>query len=120
MNFRCTKYQMVDSRYGLARATLRIGPILSAPRAARPCCPKTPLTTWRRLGAVIPVHLFVVSFLGWVQSEQHEIIQYLQEENRVLKEQLRTSRIRFTDDQRRRLAGLGAPLGRRLLTQIAL
>jgi hypothetical protein len=47
---------------------------------------------------VIPVHLFVVSFLGWLQPEQHEIIKYLREENRVLKEQLRTSRIRFTDD----------------------
>ena len=68
---------------------------------------------------MIPVHLFVVSFLGWLQSEQHEIIKYLREENRALKEQLRTSQIRFTDDQRRRLAGLGAPLGRRLLMQIA-
>jgi hypothetical protein len=60
-------------------------------------CPKTAdhlAWTWR----VIPVHLFVVSFLGWLQPEQHEIIKYLREENRVLKEQLRTSRIRFTDD----------------------
>jgi hypothetical protein len=82
-------------------------------------CPKTPLTTSRRLAAVIPVHLLVVSLLGWFQSEQYEIIQYLPEENHVPKEPLRTSRVRFADHQRRRLAGLGAPLGRRLLVQIA-
>jgi hypothetical protein len=58
-------------------------------------------------------------FLGWLQCDQHEIIQYLREENRVPKAQLRTSRIRLTNGQRRRLAGLGAPLGRRLLTRIA-
>ena len=59
------------------------------------------------------MHLFVVSFLGWHKSEQHEIIQYLREANRLLNEPLRTARIRFTADQRRRPAGLGAPLGRR-------
>ena len=98
----------VDTR-GLARRgqqapTPSSSAALVAVMEAAAWCPKTPLTTWRRLGAVIPVHLFVVSCLGWLQSEQHEIIQYLREENRVLKEQLRTSRTRFTDDQRRRLA----------------
>jgi len=68
---------------------------------------------------VVPVHLFVALLLGWLERDQHAIIQYLREENRVLKAQLRTSRIRFTDHQRRRLARLGAPLGRRLLAQVA-
>jgi hypothetical protein len=32
---------------------------------------------------VIPLHLFVAVLLGWLQREQHDIIQYLREENRV-------------------------------------
>ena len=49
------------------------------------------------------------------------MIAYLIEENRVLKEQLESSgrRLRFTDDQRRRLAAKGKPLGRKVLRQIA-
>ena len=49
------------------------------------------------------------------------MIQYLIEENRVLKEQVESGgrRLRFTDDQRRRLAATGKPLGRRVLRRIA-
>jgi putative transposase len=65
------------------------------------------------------LHLFVASVLGWLQREQHEIIQYLREENRVLKVQLGGSRIRLTDAQRRRLARWARLLGRRLLMQVA-
>jgi hypothetical protein len=68
---------------------------------------------------VVPPHLFVASILGWLQREQHEIIHYLREENRVLTAQLRNSRMRLTDADRRRLAAAGAPLGRRLLTKVA-
>ncbi len=48
------------------------------------------------------------------------MISYLIEENRVLKEQLESGgrRLRFTDDQRRRLAAKGKPLGRKVLRQI--
>ena len=62
---------------------------------------------------MIPLHLFVASLLGWFQRDLHEIILYLREENRVLKAQLRSQRVRLTDDERRCLAVLGAPLGRR-------
>jgi hypothetical protein len=41
-----------------------------------------------------------------------------QEENRVLREQLGDRRLRFTDDQRRRLAANGRTLGRRVLNQL--
>jgi hypothetical protein len=69
---------------------------------------------------VIPLQLFVASCLGWLQHEQHEIIQDLREEHRVLKAQLRHQRLRLTDDDRRRLAALGARLGRRrMLARIA-
>jgi putative transposase len=68
---------------------------------------------------VVPLQLFVASFLGWLQREQHEIIQYLREENCVLKAQLRNQRLGLTDGERRRLAVLGARLGRRLLAEVA-
>ena len=58
-------------------------------------------------------------FLGWLQDEQHKVIEYLREENRVLKLQLRGQRVRLTDDERRRLAVLGAHLGRRILAEVA-
>jgi putative transposase len=60
-----------------------------------------------------------VSLVGWLQREEHEIIEYLREENRVLKAQLRSQRVRLTDGERRRLAVLGARLGRRILAQVA-
>jgi len=41
---------------------------------------------------------------GWVNRHQLEVIDYLKEENRVLREQLDGRGLRFTDDQRRRLA----------------
>jgi hypothetical protein len=53
---------------------------------------------------VIPLHLFAASLLGWLQREQHEIILYLRQENRVLKAHLRGQRVRLTDHERRRLA----------------
>jgi hypothetical protein len=72
-----------------------------------------------RLAAVVPLHLFIASLVGWLQREQHEIIQYLREENRVLKAQLRNQGLQLTDDDRRRVAVVGGRLGRRILTQVA-
>ena len=45
------------------------------------------------------------------------MIDYLQAENRVLREQLGPRRLRFTDDQRIRLAARAKCLGRRVLQQ---
>ena len=45
-----------------------------------------------------------LNFAGWVNRSQQDVIEYLKEENRVLREQLGARRLRFTDDQRRRLA----------------
>jgi putative transposase len=44
---------------------------------------------------------------------------YLREENRVLKEQLGCRRLRLSDDQRRRLAARAKRLGRRVLAEVA-
>jgi putative transposase len=43
-----------------------------------------------------PLQLLLVIFAGWVNRQQLEVIEYLQEENRVLKERLGGRRIRFT------------------------
>ena len=51
--------------------------------------------------------------------EQRDVIAFLREENRVLKAQLGRRRLRLDDEQRRRLAVLGARLGRGLLRDIA-
>jgi hypothetical protein len=41
--------------------------------------------------------ILVVALAGWVNRHQLEVIEYLREENRVLKEQLRGRRLRLTD-----------------------
>jgi putative transposase len=43
-------------------------------------------------------------FAGRVNRHQLDVIEYLQEENRVLKERLGGRRLRFTDAERHRLA----------------
>jgi len=67
----------------------------------------------------LPLRALLLTVSGWVHREQQRTIDYLVEENRVLKEQLGTKRLRLTDDQRRRLAAKGKLLGRRLLGQLA-
>jgi putative transposase len=69
----------------------------------------------------IQLQLLLATFAGWVTRRQSQVINYLIEENRVLKEQLGSGgrRLRFTDDQRRRLAAKGKSLGRKVLCQIA-
>ena len=49
-----------------------------------------------------PLHALLLTVSGWVNREQGTI-EYLVEENRVLKLQLRGRRLRLTDGQRRRL-----------------
>ena len=65
-----------------------------------------------------PFHLLIVALAGWLNRHQQAVIDYLIEENRVLKEQLEGQRLRFTDDQRRRLAEKAKVLGRRVLDEI--
>jgi hypothetical protein len=50
------------------------------------------------------VQMLLLMFAGWVNRHQLDVIEYLQEENRVLKERLGGRRLRFTDAERRRLA----------------
>jgi len=62
--------------------------------------------------------VIVVALAGWITRQQQDVVGFLTEENRVLREQLGGKRIRFTDDQRRRLAAKGKALGRRLLGEV--
>jgi transposase InsO family protein len=66
-----------------------------------------------------PFSVLVVSIAGWMNQHQQHVIQYLIEENRVLREQIGNRRIRLNDDQRRRLAINAKRLGRSVLSQIA-
>ena len=63
--------------------------------------------------------ILLVALAGWVNRHQLEVITYLREENRVLKEHQGRRRLRFTDPQRRRLAATAHRLGPRALTDVA-
>jgi hypothetical protein len=64
----------------------------------------------------------LIAVSGWMNQQQ--LIDYLREEDRVLREQLGQTRLRFNDDQRRRLAvrvkGLGSKLLREVTTIVTL
>src|SRR5215510_894176 len=65
------------------------------------------------------LHILIAIVAGWLQRHQQQVITYLHEENRVLKAQLGGRRLRLTDTDRRRLAGLAHPLGRTRLQEVA-
>ena len=62
-----------------------------------------------------PLQFLVVAVAGWINQQQRDVIDYFQEENRVLREHLAPQRLRFTDAQRRRLAAKAKTLGRTAL-----
>ena len=65
------------------------------------------------------VQFLLLVLAGWVNRQQQDVIDYLQEENRVLRAGLRGKRLRLSDDDRRRLAVKAQALGREALAQIA-
>ena len=50
-----------------------------------------------------PHRLLLISLAGRLNRNERDMIDNLEEENRVLREQLRNKRLRLNDDQRRRL-----------------
>ena len=64
------------------------------------------------------MQFLMLIFAGWVNRHQQHVIEYLQEENRVLREQLGGKRLRYTDHQRRRLAVKAKKVARKGLFQI--
>src|SRR5260370_33954287 len=69
--------------------------------------------------ALDPFSFLVTCIAGWMNQHQHHIINYLIEENRVLRQQIGDRRLRFNDDQRRQLAVKAKRLGRKILSQVA-
>ena len=55
------------------------------------------------------LQFLVVAVAGWINQQPRDVIDSLQEENRVLREQLGPGRLRFTDAKR---------LGRRVLRDL--
>jgi putative transposase len=66
-----------------------------------------------------PFRFVLIAVAGWMNQQQLQVIEYLREENHVLREQLGGRRLRFTDNQRRRLAAKAKGLRRKLLAEIA-
>jgi len=66
----------------------------------------------------LPLQFLMLIFAGWVRRHQQDVIDYLQEENRALREQMGGKRLRLTDQQRRRLAVRAKRVGRKGLSQI--
>ena len=50
--------------------------------------------------AIQPWAFLLVTLSGWVNQHQQRVIDYLIEENRILKGKYRGKRSRFTDDER--------------------
>lgn len=67
----------------------------------------------------LPFRVLLLAVSGLVHREQQGVIEYLVEENRVLREQIGNRRLRLTDEQRRRLAAKGIRLGRQVLERVA-
>jgi putative transposase len=65
-----------------------------------------------------PWQLLLLIMAGWINRHQQEVVDYLRTENQILKEKLGKKRIRFSDDQRRRLAVKGKVLSRKALDEI--
>ena len=71
------------------------------------------------MGSVPPLLTFLLMVVsGWVHRQQLIVIEYLQAENRLLKERLRGKRIRFTNAERALLARKAKAVGRKALLKL--
>jgi hypothetical protein len=69
------------------------------------------LMTWK------PLHIFAMALAGWMNREQQDVIAYLREENRILREKLGHKRIILNESQKCRLATAAMKMGKDLLRQ---
>lgn len=73
----------------------------------------------RRQSVAMKLFAFpAICVAGWMNRHQQEVIEYLQEEIRVLKELL-GQKPRFNDDQRQRLTVKAKRLSRKVLNRLA-
>ena len=64
-------------------------------------------------------HILLVALAGWMNRQQQEVIEYLKEENRILREKLGPGRVLLNVAQKRRLASAAFKVGRKLLQDCA-
>ena len=76
------------------------------------------MLAWHNAPALDPFRLLLISLAGWLNQRQQDVIDYLQEENRILRQPLGDKRLRFNDDQRRQLAVKAKKLGWRRLQEV--
>ncbi len=67
----------------------------------------------------LPLKFLLMMWAGWVNCAQQDAIDYLKEENRVLREQVGNKRLRLTNARRRRLAQKAKIVGRAALRELA-
>jgi putative transposase len=65
------------------------------------------------------LQMVLLVLTGWLERRERAALAYLIEENRLLRRQLGSRRLRLTDDDRRRLAARAYRVGRRALFDIA-
>ena len=71
------------------------------------------------MSSVPPALSFLLVILaGWVHRHQLIVIEFLQTENRLLKDRLRGKRIRFADAERALLARKAKAVGRKALLEL--
>ncbi|MET0168054.1 MAG: hypothetical protein ABW318_24075 [Vicinamibacterales bacterium] len=71
------------------------------------------------MGSVPPLLSFLLMITaGWIHRHQLIVIEFLQVENRLLKDRLRGRRIRFTDAERALLARKAKAVGRKALLEL--
>jgi len=71
------------------------------------------------MGSAPPALSFLLMMVaGWVHRHQLIVIEFLEAENRLLKERLRGKRIRFTDAERALLARKAKAVGRKALLEL--
>jgi hypothetical protein len=66
-----------------------------------------------------PLRFVLIGLAGWINKQQRDVIDYLQEENRVLRDHLAAKRLVLSDEQRRHLAVRAKKLGRQALSEVA-
>ena len=65
------------------------------------------------------LQVLIAMVAGWINRHQQHVITYLKEENRILTSKLPRGRLRLNDTERRRLAKLAHPVGRKQLKDTA-
>ena len=68
--------------------------------------------------SLFPLQYLIATLALWLNRQQQEVIDYLKEENHLLKAQLAGRKIYFTDAERRRLATRAKAIGRKVLSQL--